>query len=425
MVSVIEKQIECFARGTESEYAFPAELTAQERKLVKSTAEKCGLSSCSFGMGSERRIHIFKLVAPATKGLKLVEYSVKNTFVDGLVTPPDSLPGPAHQSMPAGGLQEQIAVEDVALPKELGSTLLEKLDSMLSKASKMKDSPRNSQSGGSTADSESESPDPAFSIKNTFVHFETNCDENGDPRVIQSMPSGKFVESIEAEKEAVLISGKQKNRPIPFSEDLEEDTERVSLEGMLFPATPNAESLMTAFDEMPASTGAGQDVPVVQWVSPAAAAVDASITVLPPAFWNPSPAQILIDSPIAPKEPAQRQDREQPQGAGSLEGPAAQLAQQPAPLLPPGTPVVLSGLENQPKCNGLHGLVSDFDTVHSRYNVVIEIGPNAQKSVFKVKPHNLLITQSCLPAPPPYCPPAQQQMVPNRPKASLCLDQMV
>merc|ERR1719160_348887 len=171
-------------------------------------------------MGSERRIHIFKPAAPATQALKPVEYLVKNTFVDGLITPPDSLPGPAHQSMPAGGLQEQIAVEDVALPKELGSTLLEKLDSMLSKASKMKDSPRNSQSGGSTADSESESPDPAFSIKHTFVHFENDSDDIVDPRIIQSMPSGKFAESVKAEKEAGPCRGSGSNRPVmlPFSD---------------------------------------------------------------------------------------------------------------------------------------------------------------------------------------------------------------
>jgi len=246
-------------------------------------------------MGSERRIHIFKLAAPATKGLKLVEYSVKNTFVDGLITP-------------------------------------------------------------------------------------------------------------------------------PFSEDLQEDTERVALSALLFPATPNGEGLRTAFDEMPAS----ENVPVVQWVSPATATVDAPITVLPPAFWDPSPAQILIDSPIAPKEPGQQQNQEQPQDAGPLQGPTAQLSPQASPLLLPGTLVVLSGLANQPKCNGLRGWVSDFDAVHGRYNIIVEIGPNLQRSMVKVKPDNLLIAQSCLPAPLPYCPLAQQQMIQNWPvKASLCLDQMV
>merc|ERR1719428_1412206 len=71
-------------------------------------------------MGSERRIHIFRPAAPI---LKPVEYSVKNTFVDGIMTPPPTLPGPAHQSMPVGGLQEHIAAEEREPPKELGPTL--------------------------------------------------------------------------------------------------------------------------------------------------------------------------------------------------------------------------------------------------------------------------------------------------------------
>jgi hypothetical protein len=47
---------------------------------------------------------------------------------------------------------------------------------------------------------------------------------------------------------------------------------------------------------------------------------------------------------------------------------------------------MVSGLASQPTYNPLHGLVVDFDSYHSRYNTVIEIGPNAQKSVVKIKP---------------------------------------
>lgn len=419
MASRIEEQVEAFVSGTATEYAFSAELTAQDRKLVKKISEKFGLPSCSYGMGSERRIHIFKPMAPTAQVLKPVEYSVKNTFVDGITTPPCNLPGPAHQSMPVGGLQEHIAAEEIDPPKELGTKLLEKLDVMLSKASKMKDSPRNSQSGGSTADSESESPDPAICIKNTFVHFETDSDENGDPRIIQSMPNGKFAESIKAEKEAGPARGKRSDRPMPFQDDPEEDTERLS--ALLFPATPNAEGHIIALDDnMPVS----KDVPVVQWAAPATAMLESSITVLPPAFWKPSPAQILCDSPITPRQ------QEQPKGPTQeqVSGPATQLAA-PVPPLLPGTPVVVSGLASQPMYNGLRGWVSDFDSYHSRYNIIIEIGPNAQRSMVKVKPHNLSVVQAAQPLLSQqqlYYPPVQQQAIPTRAaKASLCLDQMV
>jgi hypothetical protein len=414
MVFTIEEQVKSFASGAASEYAFPAELTAQERKLVKKMAEKFGLPSCSYGMGGERRIHIFR---PTAQVLQPVEYSVKNTFVDSIETPPSPLPGPAHQSMPVGGFQEHIAAEEAAAPKELNATLVEKLDVMLGKACNTKDSPRLSQSGGSTADSESVSSDPAFSIKNTFVHFETDSDENADPRIIQSMPSGKFAESVAAEQQAGSSEGKRSrnNRPVPIADEPEVDTERES--ALLFPATPNAEGHITALDDVPALDNMAAHI-AHQWVSPPATMLEPSITILPPALWKPSAAQILIDSPIT------RKQEEQPQGAAQaqMSGPSAQSA----PLLPPGTPVMVSGLASQPTYNGLHGLVVDFDSRHSRYDIVIEIGPHAQKSVVKVKPCNLTIVQQLLPPQPVYYPPVQQQAIPTRlAKASLCLDQMV
>eukprot|EP00746_Dinoflagellata_sp_MGD_P161829 gnl/MRDRNA2_/MRDRNA2_89117_c0_seq1.p1 gnl/MRDRNA2_/MRDRNA2_89117_c0~~gnl/MRDRNA2_/MRDRNA2_89117_c0_seq1.p1 ORF type:complete len:426 (-),score=93.36 gnl/MRDRNA2_/MRDRNA2_89117_c0_seq1:295-1572(-) len=425
MVYTIEEQVKNFASGTGSEYAFPAELTAQERKLVKKTAEKIGLPSCSYGMGSERRIHIFRPTAPTAQVLKPAEYSVKNTFVDSIMTQPSPSPGPAHQSMPVGGFQEHIAAEEeAAVPQELGATLVEKLDVMLGKAS------NGEQSGGSTVDSESESSDPAFSIKNTFVHFETDSDENADPRIIQSMPSGKFAESIAADKQAGASAGNRRNLPLPFADEPEIDTERES--ELLFPATPNAEGHISALDDVPAFDN--MSVPN-QWISPPATIqdqsitvlrpatmMDSSITVLPPALWKPSPAQILIDSPISNKQ------EEQPQGPthAQMPGSAAQSAPQVPSMLPPGTPVMVTGLASQPTYNGLHGLVVDFDSHHSRYNIVVEIGPHAQKSVVKVKPCNLIIVQPVLPPQPVYYPPVQQQAVPTRVgKASLCLDQMV
>merc|ERR1719174_2093734 len=111
----VEQQIEAFMSGTAFEYAFPAGLTVEERKAVKSAAEKFGLSSRSFGMGSERQIHIFKHASSMAATLEPVKYSVRNTFIDGPLDTAElekAQLDPAHQSMPAGSLREHIAAED-------------------------------------------------------------------------------------------------------------------------------------------------------------------------------------------------------------------------------------------------------------------------------------------------------------------------
>jgi len=370
MMSAIENQIEAFVSGTASEYAFPG-LSVEERKLVKSTAEKLGLSSRSFGMGSERQIHIFKPVSSMTPALEPVKYSVKNTFVDGPVdgwTPAmeQASVSPAHQSMPVGALQEHITAE----AKSFATTA----------HTKVYDSPRNSEiDTNSTKDSDSELQEPPISIKNTFVHFENDSEENADPRMIQSMPGSTFAEHIEAER--AVNAGSQKGRPLPLSEDSQMETEGSS--AMLFPSTPNAENQM--------SFGAGEGVPGTQW-TPSTPTAPESITVLAPAFWAP-PAAVL--------------DNEISQAAV------------PATYFTPGTPVVLQGLASQPDFNGLHGVVSAFDAKCGRYNVMIEIGPNAIRRLVKVKFQNLLLAQPSLLPQPHCCPPAQP------PKASLVLDQMV
>jgi len=410
----IQQQIEAFASGTESEFAFPAGLSVEDRKLVKVSAEKLGLSSCSYGMGSERQIHIFKPASSMTSAT--VKYSVKNTFVDGpldATEPQPTLVGPAHQSMPAGALQEYLATEE----ESFGATDDVKVNSEVDT--------------GSTVDSESEPQDPAISIKNTFVHFEA---DNADPRIVQSMPAGTFAANIEADRaaaaEAAASATTQKGRPsalsaiLPFSEDDQTDSERVS--AMLFPSTPNAENF-TSFDTFQnsiSSQGAkrGESVPVVHW-TPSTASVPDSITVLPPASWIPTGA--AVPSVLGPpQEPLQ-----------GLPSAPPMPPQGPLPAcFMPGTSVVLQGLANQPDFNGLPGIVSAFDADCGRYNVMIEIGPNAVRRLVKVKSQNLLLAQSLFPAQPHCCPPAQpphytpvqQAVVMGRPaRASLSLDQMV
>jgi len=481
-MSPVSDQIVAFMSGTATEYAFSAGLTAEERKLVKNTAEKMGLSSRSFGMGSERQIHIFK---PAT-----------------MMTP---------ETKPEAG--------------SFAGTRPAKAD----------ESPRISDADtSSTKDSDSESQDPTISIKNTFVHVEIDSKETADPRIIQSMPAGTFAEHIEAEKAAT--AGSQGRRPLALSDDAMNEVEASV---MIFPSTPNAE------DQMIMSGGHREAVPVmfnsstvltVQWMLPSIATPE-SITVLPPAFWAPPAPQMPAQGPpqmpapmLPPRSPAtpaphsmtvlppacwvspgssavpvsaatessphsthglpQRPAPMPPQGpppqavtefttvlppalwaSPALENESSQLpttaAQGPSPVPPqglthgstppappqgptppvppqvstppvpldgpppayltPGTPVVLQGLANQPDFNGLRGVVSAFDANCGRYNIIIEIGPNAARRIVKVKQQNLLLAQPSMPSEPlevlAKASLAQAQAV--LAKASLVLDRMV
>jgi len=298
-MSSVLQQIEAFTSGTASEFAFPADLSVEERKLVKIEAEKLGLSSQSFGMGSERRIHIFKPASSRTIAPEPVKYSVKNTFIE----PPDAwtpameqaLVAPAHQSMPVGALQIHIAEEKIS-----AASLLKVTSPRDSEADT--DSPKDSERP-LLQDSDSESQDaPPISIKNSFVHFEDDSKEHVDPRIIQSMPAGTFGEKIEEERVLAASAGHQKRRPSALSDDIEAETERSS--SMLFPSTPNADNQMS-FDTVPREA-----VPVVHCIPASTTALgQCSVTVLPPAMWTaPAPA------PSPARAPSSAQGPPPPQG---------------------------------------------------------------------------------------------------------------
>eukprot|EP00746_Dinoflagellata_sp_MGD_P164827 gnl/MRDRNA2_/MRDRNA2_93720_c0_seq1.p1 gnl/MRDRNA2_/MRDRNA2_93720_c0~~gnl/MRDRNA2_/MRDRNA2_93720_c0_seq1.p1 ORF type:complete len:443 (+),score=106.49 gnl/MRDRNA2_/MRDRNA2_93720_c0_seq1:82-1410(+) len=396
----IEKQIEAFATGFDSEYAFPANLSVEERKLVKSAAEKFGLSTKSFGMGGERKIHVFKAV----------KYSVKNTFVDGPVDPAESaatILGPAHQSMPAGGLQAHIAAEEMTVPSEQTSALVDKLST---KGNKEQETPLNSQSGGSTADSDSDVQEPTISIKNSFVHFEGDSDESGDPRIVQSMPDSKFAEHLRAEKWEAKNAVDQKSRPLPVSQDPDPEVEAVA--AMEIPSTPNAE---TSFGTVPFSSVTAcpamehppASFPVAQWPQNIAPQ-DPSVTVLPPASWAPqTPFATPQDPSVTVLQPAcwaQGAHPMFPPGPPSL---MPTLEESAPSSFVPGTAVVLCGLASQPAFNGLRGTVSSYDADCGRYNIVVDAGPNAARKMVKVKFQNLVLAQPVVSAPPPVMPPYQ------------------
>jgi len=391
----IEKQIEAFAAGSDSQYAFPADLSVEDRKLVKSAAEKFGLSTKSFGMGGERKIHIFKPDASAALEFQAVKYSVKNTFVDGPVESEATVLGPAHQSMPAGGLQAHIAAEEMTAPSEQTSALVDKIST---KVNNEQETPLNStHSGGSTADSDSDK-EPTISIKNSFVHFEGDSDEGGDPRIVQSMPDRKFAEHLRAEKQEAKNAGDQKSRPLPVSQDPDPEVEGVA--AMEIPSTPNAE---TSFGTVPFSL-----------VTACPAPQDTSVTVLPPASWAPqTPLQQALATAVTPHDPsvtvlqpacwAQGAHPVFPPGPPSL---MPTLEEAPSSYAP-GTAVVLCGLASQPAFNGLHGIVSSYDADCARYNIVVDAGPNAARRMVKVKFQNLLLAQSLVTPQPPMMLPQQ------------------
>lgn len=404
----LERQVEAFACGTETEYAFPSTLTIEERKVVKNAAKKFGLESDSFGMGSERCIHIFKRGGSSSVALKPIVYSVKNTFVDEPVDPSqpsdNAVVAPSSQSMPAGAFQEHLSNEVAEVVsgcaadafKESCEENLEKEPAVSNQSliataedSAEVSSPRDSQCDtGSTIESDSHETNREISIKNsiknTFLHFEeTDAKENADPRIIQSMPNGKFAEAIQAERRAVADAVA---RPQALSENQD-------VEGVRFPSTPNGETSYKAFDQ--STVGAAEGTPTVQW-TPHAATQDTSVSVLPPAVWNPAASFPM--TPIVECSPT-----------AGMSMPAAPLPPQAPPsLLAPGTPVVVFGLVNQPAFNGLVGAVSAFDEKCSRYNIMLDIGGGQQRMV-KLKGENLALSQ------PPQMPQAVQPQVQSQP----------
>merc|ERR1719159_642815 len=254
----------------------------------------------------------------------------------------------------------------------------------------------------SSDDSSSEPQDPKLCIKNTFVHIDPDSNGNGDPRIVQSMPNSKFAETLEAEMLAAATAAaaaklaKQNRKPLP----LVEEPATTGLE--LFPSTPNADSLPAVLRDLRPNEEA-QATPMGHWVPSGAqyqsAAEYPCITTLPPASWVSSSAPVHGYQPVSlPQAP-------------------------PPPSFAPGTPVVLTGLASQPDFNGRHGTVRSFDAESSRYNIMLEMCPNANQRMVKVKFQNLIFSQPMLPPGVPYIQPSATM---NRTaQAPLALDQMV
>lgn len=392
VLTSLEKQVEAFALSAETEYAFPPELSVEERKVVKNSAKKFGLSSDSFGMGAERCIHIFKLGGSLAPALKPIEYSVKNTFVDEPVDPSqpsDSVLGPVSQSMPAGAFQDHLSAEvaegcvtDVSKePLEERPKEEETLQAVSNRSTEDVAEMTSEGDTGSTVESDShETAREMYSVKNTiknsFLHFEeTDAKENEDPRIIQSMPNGKFAEAVQAEHAKALMAtpAKAVAKPQVLPENMEEP------QGMTFPSTPNAETSYKVLDSQYPSQ-------------------EPAVSVLAPAVWNPA-APVCPMAPIVECSPKV-----------AVSGPAVPMPPPgPPPRLAPGTPVAVCGLVNQPAFNGLHGAVSAFDEQCGRYNIMLDMGAGNQKLV-KLKVENLVVSQPPLMTMPPQ---VQQPQAPS------------
>lgn len=345
----LEEQVQMFASGCAAEHAFPAELSSDERKFVKKVADRLGLPSQSLGMGSDRHIHIFRPALPSApqpqpQSFAPVEYLVKNTFIDGPVDQEQPAVEPQSLSMPANTFQE-------ALGAEIASSVVFPSDSLAT----VEESP----SIRSIAQSEIELSDSVrerYSFKNTFIHFEeAGSKENGDSRITQSMPAGKFAEGLEEEQAAAAAAAGMARRPCALCEEgMQSD---VAVE--TFPQTPDADA--ARFQVL---SFAAMDGPSFEW-PPSSEAI-----ICPPAPVSGAPT--CVESPA-------------PAWWG-LSPPAMNMLPSTWPAL---TSVIVVGLTNQPAFNGLRGIISSFDAESGRYNVQLDMGSGKQRAA-KLKPENLL-----------------------------------
>jgi len=350
--STLEKEVQVFASGCMAEHAFPADLSSDERKFVKQVADRLRLPSQSFGMGSDRCIHIFRpapLLAPQPEAFELVEYSVKNTFIDGPMDPQQAAVGPQSLSMPADAFQKCLA-------GEIASSAVVPIDSLET----VNESPSSSRSDTQSVAESFDSVREIYSFKNTFVHFEeADSKENADPRIIQSMPAGKFAESLQEEMAAAECKAKASLRPLALCEQALQSEAAVE---MVFPQTPDADAAT-----FQAASLAGMGGPRLDWLHSSAATV-----------WHPAPpmcAPTAVAAPVAMPPAWWR--------------PAAPTTNS-SPILLPMTSVVVSGLTSQPGFNGLRGVISSFDAESGRYSVLLEVGAGQQRMA-KLKHENLVL----------------------------------
>jgi len=182
-------------------------MTSAERKVAKTEVEQHSNLRCeSYGFGTERQLHLFKLSAPKVeegvtvhnpdvKSLPMHTVNVKNTFIDDWL---ESEPEPLIFRSLQGPLQLVFAKTSDSQPLRCTSPCC---STSASGELSVKD--------GSTGDCTPESscreiempftqgqPVTSVPVRNTFIHFEK---APRDERIAQSMPHGMFKQCLEDE----------------------------------------------------------------------------------------------------------------------------------------------------------------------------------------------------------------------------------
>jgi len=195
-------------------------MPAGQRKHVKAIADTYPSLVCeSFGIGSERCIHIFKRDY-AKDGAGSV--SVKNTFIDDWITPvggEDALEPVVFRSMPsqlpdsAARLPDAVGVQSSKLdlsPINEGSPKFPLADAFSLQGQKQVDGykslPVEERGSGGVRSSADALPTllGGFKVRNTFIHIDT---VSPDDRSVQSMPHDMFRQCLQEEMTRIDVAG--------------------------------------------------------------------------------------------------------------------------------------------------------------------------------------------------------------------------
>jgi len=316
-------------------------MTPEQRIQAKQLVAKHPELKCeSYGMGTDRRLHLFKKGSSGDlPNNPPSAVNVKNTFIDDWVladgeAPPEPV---VFRSMPlqAGGKSPLLDSILEAGPRHADFCMNEKhstgAEEQRTSGSLAAD--RSSPEGALRASSgngcQRELPRlpeelRSIEVRNTFLHIERIEGDSVDERVIQSMPHGMFRSQLAAESEKSLVSP-------------------ASIEVQNASAAP----------------------------------------------WVPGEKESVASTEGPPPPPSQPPDF-------STGGAGMAPSQQ---FLTPGTPIMVEGLVRAPAFNGLSGVVQNYEEDTGRYSVLLS-SPGHPNGVqwAKIKGDNLRLAMP----PPPY-----------------------
>lgn len=224
-MGALRETVEAFLANADLTTLELPRLSSAERREAKALlAEFPQLSSESFGLGEDRRLHLFK---HAESLLAAQAYSIKNTFIDDFV-PESRDEAVVLRSVPVGLMRaapsqaERAGSPRVQAARTLNSTLvaescgIERLGHLASPGASTCASPSHGGSSGATVASEgaaaaaallqrslsqttseadvAPAPLPSgYEVRNTFIcGIIVDDDEPIDERTVQSMPHGMF-----------------------------------------------------------------------------------------------------------------------------------------------------------------------------------------------------------------------------------------